>query len=92
MLIFLIFLYSLVFVKADRLYLDGSDWTFRSNENNYTGKATVPGDIYTDLYNNGLINNPLYGNGDQDYMWVGRSSWIYEKIFELPDVAMSVDF
>uniref|UniRef100_A0A914DW41 beta-mannosidase n=1 Tax=Acrobeloides nanus TaxID=290746 RepID=A0A914DW41_9BILA len=72
------------FVLAGRLVLDGSDWTYHMGNGSMPGKAVVPGDIYTDLFNNGVINNPLYGSGDQDYKWVGRTSWVYEKIFTLP--------
>jgi hypothetical protein len=76
--------------EARRLDLRGNDWIYRSNENNYTGKALVPGDIYSDLYRNGQIENPLYGNGDQKLLWVGRSSWVYEKIFNISDEAYNV--
>uniref|UniRef100_A0A914C6P0 beta-mannosidase n=1 Tax=Acrobeloides nanus TaxID=290746 RepID=A0A914C6P0_9BILA len=55
----------------------------------YTGKASVPGDIYTDLFKNGIIDNPLYGMGDQNYRWVGRTPWIYEKIFDINTSVMN---
>uniref|UniRef100_A0A914RSX5 Beta-mannosidase-like galactose-binding domain-containing protein n=1 Tax=Parascaris equorum TaxID=6256 RepID=A0A914RSX5_PAREQ len=50
------------------------------------GKATVPGDIYTDLFRQRLIPEPLYGNNDQQLRWVAENDWIYETTFRLDPV------
>uniref|UniRef100_A0AC34RD05 Beta-mannosidase n=1 Tax=Panagrolaimus sp. JU765 TaxID=591449 RepID=A0AC34RD05_9BILA len=64
--------------------LAGDGWTFKSgNDSTKTGPAIVPGDIYTDLWKAGLIEDPIKNNHDIDYQWVGRSDWIYTKTVDL---------
>ena len=46
-----------------------------------TVSALVPGNIYLDLYRNGIIDEPYYRNHDTDYRWVAYESWIYESFF-----------
>ena len=65
------------------LNLGGSQWNFYSTRLNISGKAIqVPGDIYADLQANGSIENPLYGQGDRIYEWIGREDWEYERSFQ----------
>lgn len=46
----------------------------------YKGKATVPGNIFQDLVNNGFIDeNSEFA--DVNNSWVGRNVWIYKKKF-----------
>lgn len=67
------------------LDLGGSQWNFYSTRLNISGNAIqVPGDIYADLQANGQIENPLYGQGDRIYGWIGREDWIYERSFQPP--------
>ena len=47
-----------------------------------TGKATVPGGIYSDLERNGILSNPLQSNNDVNYRWVSLDGWTYEKTFD----------
>uniref|UniRef100_A0A915LXY0 beta-mannosidase n=1 Tax=Meloidogyne javanica TaxID=6303 RepID=A0A915LXY0_MELJA len=51
---------------------------------NISGSAIVPGDIYADLEANNFIKNPLFGQGDKIYGWVGQQDWIYERTILLP--------
>jgi len=50
----------------------------------YDGKqlpAKVPGNIFLDLYGNGIIDNPLYADNEQHVQWVSRRKWVYTKKF-----------
>lgn len=64
------------------LDLQGHDWTVRNENSSILVPATVPGGIYTDLENAGVLKTPVYYRfNDQKYKWVGRENWIYEKTF-----------
>ena len=82
-------LFILIFVPSclsipTRVALNGNDWTFTSNnDSSKTGPATVPGDIYTDLWKAGLIDNPIKDKNDVKYQWVGRTDWTYTKTIDL---------
>lgn len=91
--IFIIFLLSRYFQSfnnahtqndANIFHLNESFWKFYSPENNISGNAIVPGDIYSDLERNRLIPRTLFGLGDVENKWVGRSKWTYMGEFDLP--------
>uniref|UniRef100_A0A0M3IL90 beta-mannosidase n=1 Tax=Ascaris lumbricoides TaxID=6252 RepID=A0A0M3IL90_ASCLU len=63
--------------------LNTYDWSFRCRNCSLMGKATIPGDIYMDLFRERLIPEPLYGNNDQQLRWVTENDWIYETTFRL---------
>ncbi|VDK19860.1 unnamed protein product, partial [Anisakis simplex] len=65
--------------------LNSLAWTFRNENASIKGRATVPGDIYTDLFNNNFIGNPLNANNDEKLRWIARLDWIYECEFYLPE-------
>ncbi|KAK0419319.1 hypothetical protein QR680_014081 [Steinernema hermaphroditum] len=91
-LIFL-FLVGHVLSASIRLDLGGSDqWMFRSGNGNSTGMATVPGDIYADLLNVGVLTeDPLKGQNDVALRWIGRTNWIYERKFTVDKPMYSKD-
>jgi beta-galactosidase/beta-glucuronidase len=70
-----------------------NQWNFYSAQRNISGiAAQVPGDIYADLQANGFIEEPLYGQGDRHYRWVGREDWTYERSIELAAEVKNVSF
>uniref|UniRef100_A0A0M3HG64 Neur_chan_LBD domain-containing protein n=1 Tax=Ascaris lumbricoides TaxID=6252 RepID=A0A0M3HG64_ASCLU len=71
--------------------LNTYDWSFRCRNCSLMGKATVPGDIYMDLFRERLIPEPLYGNNDQQLRWVAENDWIYETTFRLDRIWKEVD-
>nr|CAD2139799.1 unnamed protein product [Meloidogyne enterolobii] len=79
-------LLSTNFVSSLPLKIDlgGIHWNFYSPKLNVSGSAIVPGDIYADLEANNFIKNPLFGQGDKIYAWVGQQDWIYERTILLP--------
>ncbi|KAI1709585.1 putative beta-mannosidase [Ditylenchus destructor] len=66
----------------------GGKWKFHTDASdlrNVSGVAQVPGDIFTDLQALKIIGNPLYGEGDEAYRWVGRQAWTYERNFSVTE-------
>ncbi|MEF8853855.1 MAG: glycoside hydrolase family 2 protein, partial [Haloarculaceae archaeon] len=60
----------------------GGEWQFRELADDEPGPGhtggewlagTVPGGIYTDLFERGEIPDPLYGDNELDVQWVGES-------------------
>ena len=46
--------------------------------------ASVPGDVYSDLREAGvLLGDLLYRFNDLEYRWVSRANWTYEVVFRL---------
>jgi len=51
--------------------------------------ATVPGGIYTDLRNGGVLQQDiLYGSNDMNYRWVAHDKWTYETTFQGKNLQM----
>lgn len=75
-------------------YLDLSNahWRFRSANNAISGEALVPGDIYTDLFNNNFIPEPLFGENDQKLKWISRTDWYYETAIVMTEELKKVYF
>ncbi|MEM9985645.1 MAG: sugar-binding domain-containing protein, partial [Bacteroidota bacterium] len=48
------------------------------------GPATVPGDVYTDLWRLGRIDDPHMGTNSQKAKWVMDYEWWYFRLFDLP--------
>lgn len=56
-------------------------WSFRMLGNDKVYKASVPGDVFTDLKNAKVIDDPLIGLNEDLVQWVGRSDWEYFRDF-----------
>lgn len=42
----------------------------------------VPGGIYTDLMNAGIIDDVFFGYNDNSSRWIGRQNWTYSTVFQ----------
>jgi hypothetical protein len=82
---------SVVFICGSIIELDSQQWTF-SHSGNLSGKAQVPGDIYSDLYANKLISNPYYADNDIKLKWVPRTDWSYKATLNVPENVLRVVF
>lgn len=49
------------------------------------GTAIIPGDVYTDLWRDGRIDDPHFGNNSQKAKWAMDYEWWYFKKFNLPE-------
>ena len=57
--------------------LTGTGWTLKDSNGSISVQAHVPSDQYVDLYNDGVIGDPIYGSNDTAEMWVQLSNWTY---------------
>lgn len=61
-----------------------SGWKFRkANSADKWMPATVPGNIFTDLYANKLIPDPYAGINSSKLKWVDEADWEYQTIFTI---------
>ena len=84
--------------------LTGGSWTLWSDDQVFTNlKASVPGDILSDLMINGLIDDPYMDRNflTQNKVWMGNDgdddenkltrkrnrTWIYSTTFDIPESA-----
>ena len=66
----------------------------------YKGKwfsATVPGTIHTDLFAHNIIEDPFYGNNEQELQWIEDENWSYKNTFgvtqeQLQDKHIEINF
>ncbi len=66
-------------------------WRYRRKDGKESGFATVPGDIYRDLLENGQIPDPFYRDNEERLLWIGESDWIFERSFEVPAAVLQRD-
>ncbi|MDY0289136.1 MAG: glycoside hydrolase family 2 TIM barrel-domain containing protein [Sphaerochaeta sp.] len=57
--------------------LSGNDFSWNA--------ATVPGDVYTDLYHAGELDDPHFGRNMGKAKWVGDYEWWYTHAFAVPE-------
>lgn len=65
-----------------------TDWEFQYKGEWYP--AFVPGYIHTDLLVNHLIDDPFFGNNEQDLQWISDSIWVYRLIFDAKNVDINM--
>lgn len=67
-----------------RQYLhDG--WTFCEARQANRYPAMVPGVVHTDLFRQGLTDNPYVGLNERTVQWVDKEDWVYETSFRTAD-------
>ena len=44
--------------------------------------ADVPGTIHTDLFKNGLIEDPYYSDNELKLGWIAEQDWVYKAEFK----------
>jgi len=60
-----------------------SDWLFKSKNDTEWHSATVPGNIFTDLLDHKLIEDPFIKTNEDNVQWVSDSTWLYKTTFGL---------
>ncbi|MFB6150258.1 MAG: glycoside hydrolase family 2 protein [Haloarculaceae archaeon] len=65
------------------LSLNGS-WQFRAQDDEAWLDGSVPGGVYTDLLDEGVIDDPFYEDNELDVQWVGKTDWEYRRTVEVP--------
>jgi len=74
----------------DLVYLDGDKWTASGAGLSFT--ASVPGDLISDLYSAGHIENPIFeDNWLNSSIW-DDNTWTYTTVFDMPTHTTAKDF
>ena len=88
-LLFLFFSFTTL-AQKQALFLN-QNWAFSKKGESSIYPATVPGNIFTDLLDNELIENPYQENNEQKLQWVEQEDWIYKKTFSLTSKQLSFE-
>lgn len=69
-------------VDASSLKIEIADnWQFRQIGKTQWYKASVPGSVHTDLFNNRLIDDPFYRDNEKKLQWIENEEWEYKTSF-----------
>lgn len=66
-----------------------SNWSFRTINTKTSHPATVPGNIYSDLIDNSIIEDPFIGDNELELHWVSDSTWIYQTRFDVSSTILN---
>ncbi|MEQ3690970.1 MAG: glycoside hydrolase family 2 protein [Flavobacterium sp.] len=72
-------------LSAQTSYRNLSDesWTFNKQNDSHKYKATIPGTVHTDLFQNKVIPDPFFGANEKQLQWIENENWEYETYFSL---------
>jgi beta-mannosidase len=65
------------------------NWEFRQVGDSLWHKAMVPGNVFSDLLDNELIEDPLIGDHENKVQWVSGETWEYRTSFSLEQSILS---
>ncbi len=74
-----------------KITLNGQ-WSLQMIGDEKIYKATVPGDVFSDLIANDAVANPLIGLNEESVQWVGRSDWEYSRTFTLDEQSLNFQY
>lgn len=88
--IFFLLLLICCSVSAQTSYrnLSKENWTFNKQNEAKKYKATIPGTVHTDLFQNQLIPDPFYGANEKQLQWIENENWEYETHFTISKVEL----
>ena len=87
--LFLIIVCCSVSAQTSYRNLSTENWTFNKQYETKKLKATIPGIVHTDLYENKLIPDPFYGANEKKLQWIENENWEYESTFSLSEKEIS---
>ena len=65
------------------------NWMVSSADGKQSYPATVPGNIFSDLMDNEIIEDPFVGENEYKVQWVSDSVWVYKSTFTLPNTVLN---
>ena len=83
--LFLIFICYSVSAQTSYRNLSTENWTFNKQNEAKKYKATIPGTVHTDLFQNQLIPDPFFGANEKQLQWIENENWEYETHFTLSE-------
>ena len=66
-----------------------SNWEFRQQGDSLWRSAKVPGNVFTDLLDHQMIEDPFTGTREKEVQWVSESNWEYKTTFPLSEALLS---
>ena len=71
--------------KTSKILKLNSNWSFKSLDGKAWKSASVPGNVFTDLLDHKLIEDPFILNNEEKVQWVSDSSWVYQSSFSVDE-------
>ena len=62
-----------------------SNWAFKQTTDTTWYSASVPGNVFSDLLDHKLIEDPFIGDNESKVQWVSEKDWEYKTMFALDD-------
>lgn len=81
-LLFIVFSHGAYSQQTDTIILS-QNWKFRQVGKIHWLPAIVPGTVHTDLFNNGLIEDPYYRLNEHYLQWIDKADWEYSTEIEV---------
>ena len=82
-LFFSLLLSCLLSAQTSHRNLSTENWSFNKQNDSQKYKATIPGTIHTDLFQNKVIPDPFFGANEKELQWIENENWEYETNFSL---------
>lgn len=82
-LFFSLLLSCLLTAQTSHRNLSTENWTFNKQNDSQKYKATIPGTVHTDLFQNKVIPDPFFGANEKELQWIENENWEYETNFSL---------
>ena len=60
-------------------------WEFKKVSDTTWYSATVPGNVFSDLMDNKLIDDPFIGDNEKKVQWVAEEDWEYKTVFSVDE-------
>lgn len=60
-----------------------TNWEYAQVNGEYSGHASIPGTIHTDLLNNRQIEDPFYRTNEKQLQWIDKEDWEYTTTFHI---------
>jgi len=64
------------------------NWQFKQASTEEWLPANIPGCVHTALLENGIIDDPFFGDNEQELQWIGKSDWEYKTVFFADDILL----
>lgn len=65
-----------------------NNWQFKQVKDSVWLGATVPGNVFSDLLDNDLIEDPFIGDNEKNIQWVSEKDWEYKTTFSLDEESL----
>jgi beta-mannosidase len=89
--LFLILICCSVSAQTSYRNLSTENWTFNKQNETKKYKATIPGTVHTDLFENQLIPDPFFGANEKQLQWIENENWEYESTFSLSEKEILIE-